>query len=227
MDLGKLRLPAVVALICIASFVTFLQVKANQDTDDPVGSAAVWTPDSDDLSEIAQACNAASDYGKCFLDQMENYASSEAVEFSQSLLEQSPFHTGYLKELREAGAVDLGLVAYPRSQGTGEGWVLLNGTPEIVNAEDLNRLPQPAMEKDPQFAALRKSHPRIALSAGAGGNAAPEILNLENGGQRFVIGYLLQENCPACRPVARASFGFDFDVTGKFLGAKFLKVSVL
>jgi hypothetical protein len=229
MDLGKLKLPAALALICVASFVTFLQVEANEETDDPVGPAAIWSPDGDDLSDIAQSCNAEQNYGKCFLDQMENFASSEAVEFSQSLLEQTPSRAGYLKDLREAGAVDLGLVAYPQAGGPSQGWVLLNGMPAIINVDDLSRLPQSAMEKDPQFHALRKIYPGIKLSVDAGERkegAMPEVRGLDNGGQRFVVGYSL-DACSTCTAIAHASFGFDFDATGKFLGIRFLQVATL
>jgi hypothetical protein len=232
MDFGKLRLPAALVLICVASFVTFLQVKANEETDDPVGPAAIWSPDADDLSDIAQSCNAEPDYGRCFLDQMENFASSEAVEFSQSLLEQTPsgagyLRVGYLKDVREAGTVDLGLVAYPRAGGPSQGWVLLNGAPPIINVDDLSRLPQSEMEKDPQFNALRKIYPEIKLSVDAGERqegAMPEVRSLDNGKQRFVIGYSL-DACSTCPAIAHASFGFDFDASGKFMSARFLQVS--
>jgi hypothetical protein len=230
MDFGKLRLPAALVLIGVASFVTFLQVKANEETDDPVGPAAIWTPDNDDLSDIAQSCNAEQDSSKCFLDQMENFASSEAVEFSQSLLEQPPSRAGYLKDLREAGTVDLGVVAYPRAGAADQGWVLLNGMPAIINVDNLARLPQSAMEKDPQFNALRRIHPHISLAIDAEerkDSAMPEVQGLSNGGQRFVVEYALKDGCSACPDIAHASFGFDFDATGKFLGTKFLQVSPL
>jgi hypothetical protein len=227
MGLTKLRLPAVLGLICIAAFINFLQVKANEETDDAVSPAAVWTPDDDDLADIVDACQSEADYGRCFVDQMDDYAPSEAVSFSQSLLQQTPSRAGYLKALQEAGPVDVGTVAYPGASGFTQGWVLVNGTPAIVNVDDFKLLPQSAMENDPQFKWLQEKYPRLRLSVEADERKAdmlPQIRPLGEGSQRFLIEYALKEPCQTCPAVAHATFAFDFDPTGKFLGAKFIKI---
>jgi hypothetical protein len=227
MGLTKLRLPAILALICAAAFVNFLQVKANEETDDAVSPSAVWTPDDDDLADITEACQTETDYGRCFINQMDNLAPSEAVSFSQSLLQQIPSRAGYLKALQEAGPVDLGMVAYPGVGGFTQGWVLVNGTPPIVNVDDIQLLPKSAMENNPQFKALREQYPRMRLSVEADQRKAdmmPEIQPLGGGSQRFLIDYGLKEPCQACPAIAHATFGFDFDSTGKFQGAKFVKI---
>jgi hypothetical protein len=228
MGLTKLRLPAVLGLICIAAFINFLQVKANEDTDDAVSPSAVWTPDDDDLADIVDTCQSEADYGRCFIDQMDNYAPSEAVSFSQSLLQQSPSRAGYLKALREAGPVDVGTVAYPGAGGFTQGWVLVNGTPAIVNVDDFKLLPQSVMENDPEFKVLQEKYPRLRLSVEADerkANMLPQIQSLGEGSQRFLIDYALKEPCQTCPAVAHATFGFDFDPTGKFRGVKFIKIA--
>ncbi|HKD78268.1 MAG TPA: hypothetical protein VKH81_01145 [Candidatus Angelobacter sp.] len=229
MGLAKLKLPVALALVCMAFFVTFMQVKANEDTDDPVGTSAIWSPENEDLSEIAQSCKAeaATAYNKCFIEQMGSYASSEAVTFSEFLFQQTPARVGYLSGLHEAGPIDLGLVTYPNSAGLNRGWVLVNGAPAIVDVDNLKLLPQSAMEKDAHFSALRTHYPQLHLAIAdddRGTETLPEMQALGNGSQRFVINYSLKEPCPACQAVAHASFGFDFDPTGKFLGVKFIKV---
>ena len=216
------------ALIVIASFVTFMQVKANEETDDPITPSAVWNAESDDLAEIAESCNAERDYGRCFVEQMGNFASSEAVAFSRWMLEQKPSRAGYLQEMRESGAVDVGVVVYPQAGGSSRGWVLLNGMPAIVNVDDLALLPQSAMEKDPRMIALRKSYPHLSLAVDTDqrqADAMPQTLGLSNGGQRFIIDYLLRDSCSSCPAVAHAGFGFDFDAAGQFLGVKFMQIS--
>jgi hypothetical protein len=226
MGITKLRLPVVLALVGLAAFINFLEVKANEETDDVVSPAAVWTPDDDDLADIVQACDAAVDYGSCFVDQMSSLAPSEAVSFSQSLFKQGS-RAGYLKNLREAGPVDLGTVAYPGAAGFTEGWVLVNGTPAIVNVDDLQSLPQPAMEKDALFKELKDKYPRLRLAVEESErkpDQMPQVLPLGQGRERFVVGYALREPCQTCLAVAHASFGFDFDATGKFMGAKFIKI---
>lgn len=230
MEFKKLKLPAAVVLVCMAFFVTFIQVKANEDTDDPVGPSAVWNPDSSDLDDIAKACQTepAAGYGRCFVDQMGAFASSEAVSFSQALLLQVPSRAGYLTGLREAGPVDLGYVAYPDATQTTQGWVLVNGTPAIVDVDDLDKLPHAAMDKDPQFEVLRRNHPAIALSLEAGDRGAgsmPAMLALGEGSQRFIVNYSLKQPCRGCPILAHAGFAFDFDATGKFLGIKFIQIT--
>jgi hypothetical protein len=230
MGLMRLKIPAALALVCTAFFVTFLQVKANEETDDPISPSAIWSPEDGDLAEIEQSCQAepAPSYGKCFVEQMGGFASSEAVAFSQSLIEKTPSHAGYLKGLREAGPVDLGLVTYIRAENASQGWALVNGSPAVVNVDDPKLLPLSALEKDQQFNALRKQDPQIALTIEDDDRKAdslPEMQALGDGSQRFVIAYSLKEPCPACKIAGHASFGFDFDATGKFLGVSFIRVT--
>ncbi len=227
LNFTKLRFSATLALICLASFVTFLQVKANQETDDSISSSAVWNPERADLAEITQSCSDVGNYAKCFIEQMGNFASSDAVSFSNSLLQQAPSRTGYLKELHEAGIIDVGVVAYPSNGEEPQGWMLLNGSPAIINVDDLNLLPQSAMKKDPQFEALQKKYSQVNLAVDSEqrkDGAMPQILNLDDGRERFIVNYSLKAQCPACKTVANASFSFDFDPAGKFLGVKFVKV---
>jgi hypothetical protein len=230
MEFKKLKLPAAAVLVCMAFFVTFIQVKANEDTDDPVSPSTVWSPDGDDLDDIAKACQTepAARFGKCFVDQMGSFASSEAVSFSQALLQQAPARAGYLTGLREAGPVDLGYVAYPGATQTTQGWVLVNGTPAIIDVDNLDALPHAAMEKNPQFEALRKDHPAIALSVepdDRNTGSMPGMLARNDGGEKFIVSYSLKEPCRECPTLAHASFGFDFDPTGKFLGIKFIQIT--
>jgi hypothetical protein len=229
MGLVKHRIAAAVAVISLASLVTFLQVKANHETDDQFGEDAVWNAATDELGEINRACNNSgpAEYGRCFIDQMGDYASSEAVEFSQSLAEKKPSRVGYLAGIREAGLVDLGYVVYPGSSKPDRGWVLLNGVPSLVNVDDPSLLPQAEMEKDPRFIALRKDHPQIKLAVRDDQrtpDASPKIETRADGGERFIFSYSLQD-CPDCAPLAQATFGFDFDAAGELLAAKFISVS--
>lgn len=223
------RLAAVVAVIGVASLVTFLQVEANHETDDQIGDEAVWNAGQDDLRAIDQACkeSSAAEYSECFIDQMGGYASSDAVAFTQLLASQRPQRLGYLAGMRESGIVDLGYVAYPGNAQPSQGWALMNGVPALINVDDLSILPQAEMEKDARFKALRNNHPTIRLAvtnAQRQPDSSPQIQSLGEGGNRFVVPYSLQDNCNGCAPVAQASFGFDFDAAGQFLGVKFLGV---
>jgi hypothetical protein len=232
MSVLKRRLTAAFLVVGVASLVTFLQVEANHETEDQIGEEAVWNAGGDDLHEIQKTCTSpdSAAYNQCFIEQMGGYASSDAVAFSQLLAAQRTPRVGYLAGIRETGLVDLGYVVYPSSQGPGQGWVLMNGIPALVNVDDLAILPKPEMEKDAQFTILQKFHPQIRLAVTndqRSPDSSPQIEPLPNGGQRFVVLYSLEDPCDHCPPAAQASFGFDFDAAGEFLGAKFIKLTAV
>jgi hypothetical protein len=223
------RLAAVLAVIGVASLVTFLQVEASHETDDQIGDDAVWNAGTDDLHAIDQACrnSSAAGYSECFIDQMGGYASSDAVAFTQLLASQKPQRLGYLAGMRESGIVDLGYVAYPGDAQPSRGWALMNGVPALINVDDLSLLPKAEMEKDSLFKALRNDHPTLQLAVTDNQRqpgSSPKIEPLGEGGKRFVVPYSLKEDCAGCVPLAHANFGFDFDAAGQFMGVKFLGV---
>ncbi len=229
MTLVKRRIAAAVAVIGVASLITFLQVEANHETDDQIGAEAVWDAGAGDLSAISQACKGTdmARYRDCFIEEMGEYASSDAVAFTQMMASQKSRRLGYLAGLKESGLVDLGYVVYPENGNTRQGWVLLNGVPALINLDDVSILPKSAMEKDAQYAALHQSHPQMQLvvnDAQRTADSSPQIERLPGEGERFVVPYSLQESCAGCAPLAKAIFGFDFDDAGKFLGVKFLRV---
>ncbi|HEX9255601.1 MAG TPA: hypothetical protein VF938_08640 [Candidatus Angelobacter sp.] len=226
------RLAAALAIVGVASLLTFLQVEANEETDDQISDDAVWNAGNDDLRAIDQACQNASaaGYSECFIDQMGGYASSDAVAFTQLLASQKPQRLGYLSGMRESGIVDLGYVAYPGNAQPSQGWTLMNGVPALINVDNLSILPQAEMEKDARFKALRNDHPTLQLTVmdeERQPGSSPQIQPLGEGGNRFVVPYSLKEDCTGCVPIAHANFGFDFDAAGQFLGVKFLSIDNL
>jgi hypothetical protein len=232
MTLVKRRIAAALAVISIASLVTLLQVEASHETDDQIGQEAVWNAADNDISAISQVCkdNEAAAFRDCFIEQMGGYASSDAVAFSQLLASQQSPRLGYLGGIRESGLVDLGYVVYPGNSEPRQGWVLMNGVPALINLDDVAVLPKSDMEKDAQFAALRRSHPQMQLAVNDDerkAESSPQIERLAEGGERFVIPYALQERCAGCMPVAQASFGFDFNEAGNLLGIKFLRIEIV
>ena len=232
MTLVKRRITAAIAVIGVASLITFLQVEANHETDDQFGEEAIWNAGPEDLNAISQACKIsdAAQYRDCFIEQMGEYASSEAVAFTQMIASQKSRRLGYLAGLKESGLVDLGYVIYPENGSPHKGWMLMNGVPALINLDDVTMLPKSAMERDAQYAALRQSHPRMQLvvnDAQRQADTTPQIDRLPGEKERFVVPYSLQESCAGCAPLAQAMFGFDFDEAGKFLGIKFLRLETV
>jgi hypothetical protein len=230
MTLVKRRIAAAVAVIGVASLITFLQVEANHETDDQIGEEAIWNAGPEDLSAIGQACKIAdvTRYRDCFIEQMGEYASSDAVAFTQMISSQKSRRLGYLAGLKESGLVDLGYVVYPENGSPHQGWVLMNGVPALINLDDVTMLPKSAMEKDAQYKVLHQSHPKMQLvvnDAQRKADMSPQIERQPGDRERFVVPYSLQDSSYAgCAPLAQAMFGFDFDDAGKFLGVKFLRL---
>jgi hypothetical protein len=232
MTLLKRRIAGALAVIGVASLITFLQVEANHEMDDQISEEAIWNAGPEDLSAIGQACKISDParYRDCFIEQMGEYASSDAVAFAQMMASHKSRRLGYLTGLREYGLVDLGYVVYPGSANINHGWMLLNGIPALVNLDDVSILPKSGLEKDAQYVRLRQNHPHIQLMVNdeqRKPDSSPQIERLAGEGERFVVPYSLQEPCSNCAPLAQAIFGFDFNEAGKFLGAKFLRVEML
>jgi len=167
-----------------------------------------------DLNDINQLCGTAqaTDYKGCFIDEMGDYASSQAVAFSQSLAEQKQLRVGYLTGLREAGGVDIGYVAYPSSPELSRGWVLVNGTPAIVDADDSACCLNQRWRKTRSFTFcapgfLKSTCGMMKTIA----NRMPCRGNNQSlkAGKRFIIDYSLKDNCRTCAILGHASFGFD------------------
>ena len=81
-DWMRIKLPAAVLILGLASFVVFLEVEASNDSDEQTGPSAVWTPAADDLTHIRLVCKAAPNSGftSCFIAQMSAVgASPEAI----------------------------------------------------------------------------------------------------------------------------------------------------
>ena len=117
MTLLKRRITGALAVISVASLITFLQVEANHETDDQIGEEAIWNAGPEDLSAIGQACKitGAARYQECFVEQMGEYASSDAVAFAQTMASQKSRRLGYVG-LRDTDWWTLGTWHIPEIQ---------------------------------------------------------------------------------------------------------------
>lgn len=143
-----------------------------------------------------------------------------AVAFARGLDGQ-----GYLRALRETGRVDVALAEYPFRANENEVCLLVNGTPPVVDVDDLAVLDRGALAANPEYAALSRTYPRIAIFPGNRGSArGPAALRLSGGGQRFVVSYSLRDGCHACKIIGEVGLRFDFDVEGRFRGVEVQRV---
>jgi hypothetical protein len=185
-----------------------------------IGPAAIWTNGEKKAKKVTKECSSkqAPDFGECFVSFMQKHgASSRAVAFAK-LTE----NTGYLRAFRKTGPVDIAYVAYPFRANTNYGCLLVNGDPRVVDVDDLNLLKE-ELAKAPAFKRLLERFPNAAIwQEDRYSTKYPLVERLPDRGKRFVVRYRITDLCRACKEIGKAKFGFDFDGSGKFLGAKFL-----
>jgi hypothetical protein len=229
MNRARIKLLALaVAVLCLASYVVFLEVQASNDSDEQIGESAVWNPSADDLKQLQQTCGSQGEnYSHCFIEQMSNFgAPADAVAFTRDYAAQNHGLIAFLQGFRPVDVVDVGYAFFPSGADYNQRWLLLNGSPAIIDMDDLHLLPQAEMKKDPVYTALGKKYPKIELFDGDRAlQKAPVAESLPDGGQWFQIDYPLKDQCRACEEVGRASFRFVFEPSGKLTEVQFLKVT--
>jgi hypothetical protein len=227
----RFKLSVALMVICTASYVAYLEVQASEESDEQIGFAAVWPASDEQLLQINRACaqSRTQDYAQCFIAQMPGFgASEEAVSFTRDYAEHNHGTIAILRGFHPMDAVDLGYVYFPAADEFRQGWLLLNGMPSVINVDDLNRLPQSAMEKDPGWTTLRSRYPQMKFFFDGSErklDASPEMQTLPDGGQRFIIEYPLRNGCGSCALLGHAIFSFDFDGAGELVTVRFVSVT--
>lgn len=184
-----------------------------------VNQKALWQPGMGIMGTIREACGSAGDFGQCFVAQMQKSgASPQAIAFTKLT-----GNTGFMRDFREAGRVDVAYVNYPFRANENQGCLLVNGEPQAIDVDDISLLPQDEMRKSAAYVSLAAKYPNATIFPGdRNGIAYPKIERLPDGGQRFVVSYRLVDGCHACARIGDVSFAFDFDRAGKLTGRKFL-----
>jgi hypothetical protein len=227
----RIKLPVALLIVGLAFYVVFLEVEASSVSDEQVSASAVWSPRATDLAQINQVCGTEQGeaYTRCFVAQMPGYgASPDAVAFTQTYAETSNGLVAFLQDFRAVDAVDVGYAVLPANANSNQRWLLLNGTPSVIDVDDLKLLPQTEMTRDPVFVAIVQRYPKVTLFGGdRSSDAVPAGETLPDASQRFLIDYPLKDQCRACATVGQATFSFEFDATGRLVGVKFVKVAAL
>lgn len=197
-------------------------VNVTTTTPEPVSAKALWQPGMSMIQEMREKCGAAGTAaGECFAAEMRRSGASEAAVAFTNLIG----NTGYLRDFREAGRVDVAYVNYPFRANENQGCLLVNGEPAVIDVDDVSKLSSEELMKNKQYAALAAKHPNAALFPGdRSGTGYPQMESLDGGGQRFIVGYWLTDGCHACARLGSARVAFDFDNRGKLIGRKLIGV---
>ncbi len=188
-----------------------------------IGPEAIWAPGMSIMQSVRDQCSSmgGSSFGQCFASAMrKSGASPQAVAFTNLI-----GNTGYLRDFREAGRVDVAYVYYPFRANENQGCLLVNGDPAVVDVDDWDILRKVDLTKDPNYVAISEQSSNVTLFPGdRSGTDYPVAKTSTGGGQRFIVSYRLLKGCHACEVLGSAKIAFDFDGSGKFSGAKLLGV---
>jgi hypothetical protein len=179
-----------------------------------VGPDAAWTiPES--LSPSLVRCHSnASDCAASIMD--DNGASAAAIAFMEK--------TGwFLTEFREQGMVDVAMVTTPWRANSNTDWAMVNGSPNIVYAEDAGAQLAPDTS-DAAYAALLAAHPGLVIWPS---DSIYETMgDPPAGGQFFVFHYSLNDGCHACATGYVWRVALDFAQDGTYEGPRLLNICI-
>ena len=193
-----------------------------------ITAASVWQMPSTFLAAAHKACDnlpQPPSYADCFVNQMSKAGASQAaVAFTRELQKQSNGDVGIMTGFDKVGpVVDVAFITYPLRANTNNGLLFVNGTPKIINAEDLSLLNQTEMQQSPQFQNTKAQFPNVSVWPGdRDGTTWPNSNPNSEGGVSFTLGYPLINGCHACERAGFAEFNWKFGPTGKFLGTAFM-----
>jgi len=215
--------PALTVLfICAASIVSYAQ---HQDTP-KFGADALFQPGMGAMQAARETCSKVPgpQFGACFVQQMQAAgASPQAVAFMHAIHDN-----GFLRDFKNSGRVDIAFAFFPFAANENQHCLLVNGIPSVIDVDDYNLLPKNELAKNPAYASLQRKFPNLAVFPGdRSGTDFITANDLPDGGQRFLVPYVLVDGCHACARTGALQLAFDFDKTGKFLGTKVAGVTPL
>jgi hypothetical protein len=157
-------------------------------------------------------------------------APTDAVAFTRALYRANG-QLGMMGEFKVFGAVGLAWVVYPLRANDNDGLLVLNGDPQFLDPDDLQKLDRSALQHDPLFLQWKKAAPKLDVFAGdrSGGAAQVQFARAwpgdKPGSERFLFSYPLIDGCRACARSGFANYWWDFDAQGKFVGTQLLSVT--
>lgn len=189
-------------------------------TREEIGSGSVWKVNLPELTAVLNnKCpeDAASRKGACLRSVMEErMAGARAVQCSACL-----HRPGFIYGFYEAGRVDAALATYPFGTGPRFGFLLVNGTPGLIDMDHESLWPEKEISRNPRFLEIKKRYPKVNTWPGYRGLKDRLVhQELPRGGQRFIAGYKLTNGSREGEPVGSMGLRFDFNEEGVFLGSR-------
>jgi predicted secreted protein len=228
----KMRLyKHVIKILLPIIFLTALlpHIDYAQQLRQAINNTAVWNPTMEDMENLSSKCGylRGDELYSCFLNLMESVkAPIAAVEFARLLNGR-----GYMKSFKPMGVVDVAFVYYPFEKENNNGCYIVNGKPGLINVDDFVQLDMTELEKTPGYIQLKQKYSHVFLYAeDRAGTNYPSKEFLPDKGERIIVNYALRDGCSSCELLSYVDFGFNFDSSGNFRGAKYIalrKIPVL
>jgi len=205
----------VVLFTCVAAVFTHAQDHKTTKFD----ANALFQPGMSEMQRSRETCAKVPgpQFGECFVQQMQAAgASPQAVAFMHVL-----DNNGFMRDFKDTGRVDIAFVYYPFAANENQHCLLVNGMPSLMDVDDYKLLPKGELAKNPTYSALLRKFPNLAVFPGdRSGTQFITAKKLPDGGQSFVVSYVLVDGCHACARSGLLQLAFNFNRAGKFLGAK-------
>lgn len=179
-------------------------------TQGKIGPEAVFRPNPDIFQKYCEG-------GGNTISAMRKLAASpQAIAFAQAN-EDNFFLTKFIK----FGPVDLGVCEaddyFVFANPHGDYYFLVNGTPQIIAIQDIRYLKQLNLDKNNPWS---RSNPAGMMSFKY--TKFDKHVMRPGGGQRFIFGFPIYKGSHAGGIYGYVPVAYDFDSSGKFLGAKVL-----
>ena len=207
--------------ICLAAVAY-----AQDQSSGPFDSHALFQPGMSTMQAARETCakGPGQGFGSCFVQQMQAAgASSQAVAFMHAI-----HNDGFMRDFEAVGRVDIAFAYFPFAANENQHLILVNGKPGLVDVDAYSVIPKKELPKNLEYAALLKKFPNLSVFPGdRAGTKFITAKTLPDGGQSFLVPYVLVDGCHACARVGKLVLAFDFDKEGTFLGAKVANVHPL
>jgi len=185
----------------------------------PIGPESVWNPPADFNEKFRAACARleGSLFSDCFVAQMAKAgAPPPAVAFARRVNGM-----GFARTFHDAGRVDLVWAEYPYRANENRVCLIVNGDPPLLDIDDVSRIDQAELARNPIWASLLQRHPKAAIfPANREDTTRPGVQRIAGGGTTFTAGYEVHDGCHACAVIATMRVLWRFDAAGRFLGTE-------
>ena len=204
-------------------FIIIILFAIPRSTATPFDETAIWNPPNEAITTMMEKCPAKMlkrRHSRCIADIMREYkASPEAIRFTQ-LAGGNSFMSDFLSTKGKIAVATALVIAADHNQA----YYLINGKPEIIDVDAPQIIGAIDLEKNPSYQNIKKQYPNVFLMPG--NHRSPKIINLNDGGQRFIYTYQLKDGCAACKSVGNAEIAFNFNSVGDFQGAYLVSVGI-